>query len=84
MRGEAGRLEGLSCLLGVEMSQPSLRRQTKLQVNKEKGKTQEADITTKKSCRLFLSSVRDCNLISQTVKVHTCEITVNILYCFIG
>lgn len=39
----AGRLEGLSCLLGVEISQSLLRRQTKLQVNKEKGKRQETE-----------------------------------------
>lgn len=39
----AGRLEGLSRLLGVEMSQSLLGRQTKLQVNKEKGKRQETE-----------------------------------------
>lgn len=48
-REAAGRLEGLSSLLGVEMSPSLQRRQTKLQVNKGKGKKQEADITEKKS-----------------------------------
>lgn len=42
-REAAGRLEGLWCLLGVEMSQSLLRRQTKLKVNKRKGKKRETE-----------------------------------------
>lgn len=57
-REEAGRLEGLLCLLGVEMSQSLLRGQTKPQVNTEKGEKKEEDITKKTSCCLFMSSVR--------------------------
>lgn len=43
------------------MTHSLLRRQTKPQVNKEKGETQEADVTQRSSSCLF--SVRGCCLI---------------------
>lgn len=56
-REGTGRLEGLPCLLGVEMSQ-SLRRQTTLQVNKQKGKKQEADHKEEKPLSALVVSQR--------------------------
>lgn len=61
------------------MSHSLLRRQTKPQVNKEKGEKQEADVTQRSSSCLFSSSVRSCCPIRPTGKVHTCEnVNVNV------
>ena len=81
---EAGRLEDLTCLLGVEMSQSSLRRQTKPQVNQEQGEKQEVDIKAAVSSRLQSEAATSS---IKSYGSHDCEAGCDLLFsaaCSLG